>query len=1156
MANERDSVPLGPINPDAPGSTNEAVRRVRRKRRRRMLLKIVALMAVLTVAALFYAQTSLAMRQVWLPLVGRRLGTDVAAETATLSYGGRLNLSRLTVLGTDKEPALTASNVVFEIAPLSLLKGRPHVIRADATGVAIRVRVARDGRSNWDLPGLAQAEPQKPKQEHEAGAGAPNLRIDQVFLQNVTLDMQQADRVKLAASLPQLSLKNLEPGKEAEFDVALRASLERPAEKISQSGSLAAGGTIKQSADGRRIDWNASLKSSLAGTAPGLEGEQKVDVQATSKGNWNLGGLIEQTFALRAASPAGPAGSIDGAMTWDAQHDARRLKLTVSGIGRESLNPILATVAPLQLQHGKIDATATVDGTGDRVAFDAVVAADGLTFELAGRQQPTSVMNLRLVQSGEADLKTGRLTWRRAELTLGDEAHRLVQAVLDKPLAIGLGGGAAAQAADEDQAAFRATIDALKAANLQPWLMLAGAAPASMPTAGTLTGTCNVAIGRDGARIKAEGHLDADGLLQAALGPNPFNLRNRFDVTLSDFDELNIQKLTVELAAARGTIAQATLGGRMRLKQRAAELNVDLTAPATLAAAAQLGLLAGPAAGVRDGRLQIQQELKLDLAKGKAGSNGKLTLAGMSLANPDGQTAPLNLTGENRLTFDIKRGRIDIDSARLSLDYGAAKPGLVELTGHWEKSPAAALGVGALHLTAGGLNLTPWLLASGAIDNRNAPPIPFEASEQFAADAGGRVHVQGDMRIGIDPGDTAQAQYQAMTLNIDHDLVQAGAQLQKAAIEISSLAGGAAIDRVRIDATGTLGDAPAIQLAARAEKLDLNPYLAWADRLTAAGPKAVAPATRVPAVAQKPARAARAVIDARLTADELQYRDSKLTQAQATYRYDNGAMTASLSQGTFNNGALKIGANADLTRTEPRYAWDVTLTKADASRVLAIADASLAKRVSGELTLRSRGTGQGSGEALKRALQADTTFTVANGSMNGIFLLDELAKQTLVKSFSNLKFFDFSGRIDIADKVGKLKDVKLTGPEHRIDIEGQFDMDGNYNVTLLPAVATGIAGDIKNNKWLPSLVQAAPGFLQFPFKIQIKGDPRGYRVLPLARLPVNLGNVGGAVEGVVGGAAEAVGGVVKEIPGSGIVTRPITELKKLNPFSRDRPTTK
>lgn len=1153
MANERDSVPLDPPNPAASGSTAEAVRRVRRKRRWRMFFKIVALIVVIIVAAAFYAQTSMAVRQVWLPLVSRQLGTRVAAENGTLSYAGRLRLDGLTIMGADNKPALTADTIVFEIAPMSLLKGSPHIIRADATNPSIRVRVARDGRSNWDFPGLAAPEPQEKPRGKKEIAAAPRIRIDELFLQNVTLDMQETDQLKLNVNAPQITLKNFDPGREAEFDIAMNASLERPAEKMAQSGTLTAVGTIKQSADGRQIDWDTKLKSSISGAAPGLEGEQKVDVQASSKGNYNLGGLLAQTFVLRASSPAGPAGSIDGDMKWDIKQNTRNVKLAISGIGRESLNPILATIAPLQLRGGQINGTATVEGKGDQVAFNADIAAEGLIFEITGQKKPTSIMNIRVRQSGDMDLKTSELTWRQAELTLSDESRRLAQAVLDKPLSIFM-GGAAAKSTDEGAAVFRVTIDGLTATNLQPWLMLADVPPASQPTAGTLGGEFTIAINRQGARIKAEGRLTADGLRQSALGPNAINLRNQFDAALADFSDIGIQKMTIELASARGTVAQAALTGRMRIKQQSIEMNVDVTVPEMLAAASQLGLLAKPPEGVRDGRLQLQQELKLDLAKGKTSSIGKLSLTGMSMTNSTGQSTLLNLAGENRFTLDIKRGRIDIDSARFNLDYGAAKPGIIELTGHWEQSgaqtAAAKNGVGALHLTASGVNLTPWLLVSGAIDGRDAPPIPFEASEQIAADGGGRLHVQGDMRLGIDPGKGENGQTREFTLKINHDLVQAGPRIQKAFLDISTQAGGGAADRVRIDATGELGDAPSIQLAARAEKLDLNPYLAWAERLTTPSPKTASATGSKPTAAEKKSgKPSQAVIDARLAADEIQYRDSKLAKAQATYRYANGAMTVNVTQGTFNDGALKGDANIDLTRSEPRYAWNVSLTKANASRVFAMADPSMSKRISGELTLESRCTGEGSGDTFKRTLQGRNTFTVVNGAMNGIFILDELAKQTLVGSFSNLKFFDFSGQIDIANKVGKLKDVKITGPEHRIDIEGQFDFDGNYNVTLLPAVATGVASSISTNKWLPSLMQATPGFLQFPFKVEIKGDPKGYRVLPLARLPVNIGNVTSAVGGVVGG-------VIKEIPGSGAVTRPLKELQKLNPFSRDRDTTK
>lgn len=1142
MSDERN--PANLPDPTVTGSTAEAIRRVRRKRRWRVFFKIAAVIVILLVAFLIYAQTSMALRQLWLPLAGKQLGTRIAADSGDISYRGKLRLNNFRIMGTDNEPAFQADRIALDIAPLSLFSSEPHIRRVAATNPAIRVRVTRDGGSNWDFPGLKKSEP---KQKEKPGPGAPKIQIDELYVQNLAFDMRKSDQLMVSVKAPQLTVKNFAPGRQADFEVAVQGKLERPHEKITQSGTINAGGTITQSADGRRMDWDTRLRSSFSGNAPGLEGEQKVDVQASSKGNYDLDGLVTQTFVLRAISPSGPAGSIDGDVKWDIKQNARHVKLEISNVGREALNPILATIAPLQMKRGKINGTTTIEGTGELVAFNTDLSADGMSFEIEDRNQTTSLLNMRLRQSGEVNIKTNELTWRQAEFTLGRENKRLIQAVLDKPLTMTM-GGAAGKTADAGPALLRVTIDAIEAKNLRPWLMLVDVPPASQPTEGTINGEFTLGISRQGAQLRAQGRLSGNGLRQAALGPNPTGLRNDFDIAFADFNNLDIQKMTVDVTSTRGSVAQAALTGRMRIKEQEGSINVEVTAPRALEAASHFGLLAKPPEGVTDGRLQLLQDVKLDFKGGKTTAKGTLSLSGISIANAKGQSSTITLNGENRLTIDAKRSRVEIDSARIHVDYGAGKPGLIELTGNWQQPQAAKTGGGEMHITASGLNLTPWLLVSGMISGRNAPPIPFEASEQIVADGTGRVRVKGDMRVGIDPGMTGKAQMKEFTLLINHDIVQAGAQIEKALLDLATQTGGGATDRVRIDATGELGDAPRIELAAHAERLDINPYLAWIDRLTT--PSLNAPARQ--ADAGKPAQA---VIDAKLTVDELKYRDSKLIRAQGAYRYENGAWTINVTQGLLNDGPLKGEFGIDNTRSNPRYAWNVSLEKANAQRVLELFNPSMGDRITGELTLNSRCTAEGSGESFKRTLQGQNTFTVINGGLHGVFLLDILARQTLVDSFSNLKFFDFSGRIDLANNTGKLKDVKITGPEHRVDIEGQFDMDGNYDLTLIPAIATGVAQKISTNKWLPSLVQSIPGFMQFPFKVVVKGGPKGNTVLPVPRLPVNVGNVAGAVGDVVGGAAGAVGGAVEKIPGGKAVTRPIKELNKLNPFAGDKETT-
>lgn len=1138
-----------PMNdePVAGGSTFEALRRIRRRRRWRMFLKLAALAVVLLAVAAFAAQTSFALKRLWLPVVSRQLGTRVAAENGTISYRGNLYLNRFVIVGTDGEPALSADEIWFEMAPLSILTGRPHIRRAEAVNPIIRVLIDGAGRTNWDLPGLAaKPEPKPRKQETPA---IPSIAIDRLVLEQVNLDLQQSDQLRVKMTAPSLEIRNLAPGARGDFAFSIEGSAERPNEKIAHRGRITADGKLNLSADGRQIDWQSKFKASLTGTAPAFEGEQKVDVSAASGGSYNTAGLLTHRLAMDASSPSGASGSIKLDDSWDMSKDIRNAKLTIDNVGREALNPALALVAPLQMQRGVVNGTGVVETHGEVIGFGGDIQAEGLTFELADQKQPTDAMSLRLRHAGEFNAKTDLFTLRQAEATLTQADRRLVQAALDKPLtfAIGQNGN---RSTTETEAVFRVKIDNLTARNLRPWLMLARVDAGNQPTAGALNGEFTVGVTSLGARLKAQGELRANELRHPALGPNPLDLRNQFEIAFTDFNDLDFRRITLDLTSGPSPIAKAALSGRVRVGQQAGEFMLDLASPQALTAASTLGLMAKPGEGIRDGRLNLQQQIQFDMTQGKSFSTGELDIAGMEVVGKSG-SVPLGVKGDNRFAFDSKRGRFDVENMRLNLSHpGQAQPGLVEVTGRWDQPPAAKAGSGQFKITASRLNLEPWLRVTGAVSGPNVPAIPFETDEQITIDPAGKIRIQGDVSFGVDPGPTTATTARRLTVQIKHTMIQAGARLQEAQMELTSQAGTTRLDHVLLSASGELGPEPNILCSARVESLDLNPYLAWMDRLSA--PETGAPAAE--AAAKKP-NPMKGVFDARLDVAELLWKEGRLKNAKGDYRYENGAMTIDVAEGLLNDGHIKAHAEIDLTRIEPRYAWNVNIENADASRVIGLFDPERAKRVSGKLTIDSQCTGQGAGETFKNTFQGKNDFKLTNGELHGVWLLDILAKQTLVPSFSNMKFFDFSGGIDVANRIARLKEVKITGPEHRIDVEGQFDLDGQYDVALIPAVATGVAEKIRTNKWLPTLVQSVPGFMQFPFKVIVKGTAKSHTIVPVPRLPVNVGNVGEAVGGAVGTIGGAVGKAVEKVPGSGVVTRPIEELRKLNPLGADRQAT-
>ena len=201
----------------------QTLRRIRRRKLRWLLLKMVLLVIVLVLGLVVYMQSSHALRHLILPAVGRKLGTEVTAAGGGVSLGGRLRLEQPVIYGTDGEPAFGAEAVLVEIVPRSIFGGnQPHINQVVVREPKVRVRVAKDGSTNWDLPGLQKEDEEKDPQP------LPDIALDRVEVTGLALDLETATGLTALIEDANLELADFGHGKKSEFALDAKGRMARP----------------------------------------------------------------------------------------------------------------------------------------------------------------------------------------------------------------------------------------------------------------------------------------------------------------------------------------------------------------------------------------------------------------------------------------------------------------------------------------------------------------------------------------------------------------------------------------------------------------------------------------------------------------------------------------------------------------------------------------------------------------------------------------------------------------------------------------------------------------------------------------------------------------------------------------------------------------
>ncbi len=649
-----------------------------------------------------------------------------------------------------------------------------------------------------------------------------------------------------------------------------------------------------------------------------------------------------------------------------------------------------------------------------------------------------------------------------------------------------------------------------------------GVLPADSPLAGSGPVTADLKIAFSGKqRLQVEGMVAADDLLLAAGSGGPLDLNARLKGTRDPEGLLQFEDTRLTLSEGEAQLASVRVTGGVNPAAFTGQVEIEAEAPRLLTALQRAGLIDPSATdGVGDGKLTAAQSINLR-QDGTIHVTGRAAADGMSVSLRGSPPLELGARLQNDASLNPRTRELSLAPLRLELQQPGGQPGVVEARGDWSLA-AAGGGERRMELTITDVDLAPWLRLTRPMRVDDLPPIPLNARETLIADAQGAVQILGELHIGL----PSSAESAALDVTVRNELAQVGDQIQRLIVELTSRANGQPADSARIEGAGTLGDAPDLQLTANIERFNANPYLALADRLSGdaeapSGGTASAKTTGAGEASSTAAAPPNLTLHADFTIARAEAREAVLTDASGRVEMADGVARIFLDEGQVNGGPIRGDALLAMAGPEPRYEWNMAVEEARVESLVDSFAPRLKGRLTGTLDASSAGSARGSGEALKRQLQGEATFSIADGQIAGLELLELLARETRIPSFESFKFFSFEGDVHLRQGRAELDGVRIVGPSHALAIEGFYGLDGQLDLSIQPAVAADLIPLETKNEYLQALLAPGEtGLTPLPLKFGIVGSTGNYSVRPEVALPASREQLGNTLRGIVGGALQ------------------------------------
>ncbi|MFA6290914.1 MAG: DUF748 domain-containing protein [Victivallales bacterium] len=589
-----------------------------------------------------------------LPRVSQAIGAPLTAKKISFSPFSGIELQNIEI-GSGESQLLHAKTVRCGYELMPIFRGELIVRELVLDGVKIQVIQDAAGKSNLPhAPAKSVAPSVSPTtKKGDARAGLPfkptlkNIRISNLSLafRQTGKDSQQSLLFELRdfnLNLPEFRLDK--PAKlEFRGNLQLTRGNEFQLQNATLDGKLTA--EINSQMQPRSVLMEIQLNE-VSGHFQKIDlARHSIALSMNLTGNGNNFTLQQLRFSESKADQVEAAIMLRGNGTLNPL--TADLNIAIDPVTAPALN-LLGSLA------GGLDFGKTSLSYQGRVKFQAAqqIESDGnLNVTNASITSPTlkltvPPMDFSLVHAASFDLKTQLVKLNTMQAGLHEEGREMLALNLSRQLIITLNPSGAA--ANAEPANINLTIKRFN-------LLLANAflPPKSnlRLTAGELSAEINLDAANLGKQVRAAGRVTVEnfGFDSGANHVRDLNIKDDFDISLTDFAKLKIKRQELELLRKNQTAMKMTLDGDFDLKKLAGELSVEL--PALNEQLLTFIPLPEKTAG-KIQKMNLNGKIQAKIAnQGKSASfNGKLNLDNLTVRN-SAELPPKVLQGN--LEFDM-----------------------------------------------------------------------------------------------------------------------------------------------------------------------------------------------------------------------------------------------------------------------------------------------------------------------------------------------------------------------------------------------------------------------------------------------------------------------------------------------------------------------
>lgn len=471
---------------------------------------------------------------------------------------------------------------------------------------------------------------------------------------------------------------------------------------------------------------------------------------------------------------------------------------------------------------------------------------------------------------------------------------------------------------------------------------------------------------------------------------------------------------------------------------------------------------------VGSGRVSLN--LEVDLQTEQLSSKGKLTLADLDLTLPSGTSLPkVHLTSDYALTFDFTRQQLDISTLLVNFnDMGMGMEGRLDFAARETKMDLAVI-FDQLDLRQVMQSLPDKLI-------RNYRKY------SFAGSISGRAQLDGTLGQGSGLLKSAQLTLNGVQASVKDMRGGISGALSYADSAVTAqnlmLSYGNQQALLNLQATRQPGGVLQGTFSLSAEELNLNELVATGSPVSA-GDKSTTVSTEGLGPFALPLD-----LHGNLTVRKALFKQLAVEQVTADVSLGNNRLRLDRLRGVVGQGRVLADAVVDLGVRGLVYQGQLDLTDVDAAVLAAGLLPDLSATLAGRLHWRSSFEGDGaSAQPWLDRFQSKGEFSLQQGLIKGLPVIDSLAVFLGVDELHSLNFEDFSAAYDLRDGLVRVNGL-LTGSQARLAPIGSVGSDGRLNMNLEVRLAPDLAGRM-----------GASG----PF-MKVFSDERGWGIIPVRLL--------------------------------------------------------